>query len=128
MTILTSGLDIYLNRVRPGLGQPQGITTTSSTALSTFQVVRPDPGAFSPYVSLARINLVWQPGVDGLGFDGFQIAFGPSDAAIQAAAFIGAPVFIKELGPFSWLLVPSDLGFKIQSTGTGTDRLIWWLG
>lgn len=126
--MIQSGLDPLLTRIRPGLGQPQGITTTTSTALSAFQVVRPDPGAFSSYVGYTRINLVWQPGVDGLGFDGFQVVFGPSDAAIQAAAFVGAPVFIKELGPFSWLLVSTDLGFKVQSTGAGTDRLIWWLG
>lgn len=119
-------LDINANSIRPGLGQSQGVIQPPTVAgtPSAFQVVRPNPGAFSPYGSFQRINMVWIPGVS----DGYQIVFGPDTASIVAGSFTGAPVFKVSAGIQSWLLVPSDLGFKVQQDGTSTNNLYWWFG
>lgn len=119
-------IDINANSIRPGLGQSQGVIqppTVASTP-SAFQAVRPSPGAFSAYVGYQRINLVWIPA----GSDGYQIVFGPDTASIVVGSFVGSPVFKVGAGIQRWLLLSTDLGFKVQQDGVGTNNLYWWFG
>lgn len=116
--------DLYPHHsVRPGAGQASGTVQTTTTAASTFQIVRTLPLQAANAVEYARINLIWIP----QSFDGVQIAFG-KDSAAALAAITTQPVFISAHGILRFLMQPNDTGFVVQSTGTGTDNLYYWVG
>lgn len=121
--------DVDFTSIRPGIGQAQGTVQTLTTVLSAFQPVLAAPPAGSLNIGFTRINLLWIPGVaPAVPNDGYQIVFGPNTAAIVAGSFTGSPIFTAAMGIQSWLLMPTDTGFKVQNTVSGTNNLYWWIG
>lgn len=116
-------LMLSATRLRPGTAQGGVIlgtpVQTTSTTPSGFTAVTTTPSGYT------RINLMWIPG--GPTFNGYQIAFGQNDAVLDTA-LTAAPLLISSIGLISFLLLPSDQGFKIKASGADTNNLYWWIG